>query len=440
LDKIATAIQAAQLRRLSITLLSGDRLTQALDRAKARAAALRLDLLIEQPSDLFQIETSYFFDGTEVSLLLHVPMAAPNSVLRLLRFLPFPLSFTENHFLLPNPKRKLFAISSSEPRLSLELDEADLEGCYRVGSMHLCERLGVLHRRTEQLCLGALYSQNFPQAMQLCDVDIVPASERVLQMSNNRYLVYATRAKTASVMCRNLSSSEYHLRVGVNRLHVSPSCYVELQDYVIFADTALSVDNQIREITWDPAELQMDETDLADAEASLADAAEEGMTSSTLTDVRRRSGNRRRWIRWPFVLALGVLVLVVGLAIWAYLWLYSHKFWLLKRSVKVIHDHLTDAVKRFVTTRVQRAVPASAPPPPPTDPSIANSSDSGIVLAPSAPMEALAYGNTEPRRRESRPRRLIRFPTWRRAALPFGPRDVARFLRRDDVLTLEPIR
>ena len=115
-----------------------------------------MELLIEQPSDLFQIEVSYFFDGEDISLLLHVPMAAPNSLLRLQRFLPFPLSFTNTHFLLPRPPKNLFAISSGEPRLSLELNEADLEGCYRLNSLHVCERLGVLSKKTDRSCLEAL--------------------------------------------------------------------------------------------------------------------------------------------------------------------------------------------------------------------------------------------------------------------------------------------
>jgi len=473
LSKLTSAVQTAQMRRLSITLLSGERLSQALDRAKARASSLQLDLLIEHPSDLFQIETSYFFDGSEVSLLLHVPMAAPKSVLRLLRFHPFPLSFTDKYFLLPNPSRKLYAISSSEPRLSAELDESDLEGCYRISSMHLCERLGVLHRRTDRLCLGALYSQNFELALQLCDMDVVSASERVLQMSDNRYLVYATRAKTATVMCRNHTSSEYHLKVGVNRLRVSPSCYVELQDYVIFADSALSAENQIREIVWDPAELQMDANDLADAEASMADAVEEGLTSSTLADVRRRTGNRRRWIRWPYVLALAILILIAGSIAWAYLWLSSHKFWLLKQSVTVIHDHLADAVRRF-TSRAARSVndalhplhPSSAPadpiaplplpnlglPPQPPDGLSADSGHHSLVatapreIVPVSPpprrRELLYNAVDEPPRRSGRvvPRSAVRFFTFGRRTIRLGPQEVARFLNRHGTLTLEPLR
>ncbi len=50
-------------------------------------------VMIEHPSDLFQIETSYLHDGQDVQLILHIPMTPPDAVLRLLvmiiYFLPF---------------------------------------------------------------------------------------------------------------------------------------------------------------------------------------------------------------------------------------------------------------------------------------------------------------------------------------------------------------
>ena len=97
-DRIFDAVQTAQHRRLSITLLSGTELRNLFEEIKARAVNLQSDLLLTEPSDLFQTELSYAFDGDEVTLVLHVPVAARRSTLRLFRFLPFPLDFTSTHF------------------------------------------------------------------------------------------------------------------------------------------------------------------------------------------------------------------------------------------------------------------------------------------------------------------------------------------------------
>ena len=128
-------------------LLSGNQLRKLYSELTKCAEALQANLLLENPSNLFQIEVLYIYDSEEsndVTLILHIPMAQKRAILRLFRFLPFPLPCLDRYFLVPRPHHNLFAISSNEPRLSVDLTEADLEGCYKVSNVHLCEQLGVL--------------------------------------------------------------------------------------------------------------------------------------------------------------------------------------------------------------------------------------------------------------------------------------------------------
>ena len=160
-----------------------------------------------------------------------------------MKFLPFLLSFLDSHFLLPCPVNNLLTISSSEPQLSLDLTEAFLEGCYLLGNVHLCEQFGVLCKGLSYTCLGSLYAQKFKQSMSLCIMDVVPVSKWILQLRNNWFLIYSTTACTAYVSCLNSTSSEYHLKQGVNRVPLSPICQLKLKDHVLFADTALRVES-----------------------------------------------------------------------------------------------------------------------------------------------------------------------------------------------------
>jgi hypothetical protein len=63
-------------------------------------------------------------DGRDVKLLLHVPMAPAESVLRLFQLLPFPLPFTDSHFLMPDPANQILALSSGIDRLCLLVQKA----------------------------------------------------------------------------------------------------------------------------------------------------------------------------------------------------------------------------------------------------------------------------------------------------------------------------
>jgi hypothetical protein len=115
LQKLIRALQAAHHRCLSIDLLPSDTLRKLFDAATQKARSHHHQLLLRHPSDLLQIETSYVHDGHEVHLILHIPMAPSDSLLRLfqLRLRPFPLPFSDTHMLMPNPERQILAISAN---------------------------------------------------------------------------------------------------------------------------------------------------------------------------------------------------------------------------------------------------------------------------------------------------------------------------------------
>jgi hypothetical protein len=102
-----------------------------------------------------QIETSEVHDGEDVNLILHIPMAPADSILQLFQLRPFPLPFTDSHFILPDPTNQILAISSGSEHLSLEMSAVNLLGYHRVGSTYLCERYGVLNRELNSTCLGS---------------------------------------------------------------------------------------------------------------------------------------------------------------------------------------------------------------------------------------------------------------------------------------------
>ena len=87
------------------------------------ADTLQAKLLLENPTDLFQIGVSYFRNAEEakdITLILHIPMAQKWTVLSPIQFL------------LPRPHHNLFAIYSNKPWLSINMTEADWEGCWKV--------------------------------------------------------------------------------------------------------------------------------------------------------------------------------------------------------------------------------------------------------------------------------------------------------------------
>ncbi len=77
-------LQIAQWRRLALDLLSTNQLQNLFTTLKRAAQNTNSDLLITKPSDLLQFELLDFYDGTIVTLLLHVPVVPAGSLLRLI--------------------------------------------------------------------------------------------------------------------------------------------------------------------------------------------------------------------------------------------------------------------------------------------------------------------------------------------------------------------
>lgn len=334
------AVEQAQNHRLSSHLFTGAQLQDLFHRIRTRTVELGAELLIDQPSDLFQIEVSYVFDGTDVTLIVHVPIATKSSILRLLKFHPFPLSFSDTHFLLPRNDHALFAISSDEPRLGLDLTETDLQGCYHMNGLYLCERLGVLSSQLNTHCLGALYTQRFQDAMSLCEMELVPISERVLQLRDHWFLVYTPTSFTSYVTCRNHTSNEHHLKVGVNKIPLSPSCSMKLQQHVLFADTALRTPSVMREFQWNLDDVKFSQDEVEEAAEVLTSLSEEGANRPTLAEIRLHSAQNKRSPRWTYFFVLVGVLTGLAAVIWVTCFIGAHKFWMVRKAIRIMAHHI----------------------------------------------------------------------------------------------------
>ena len=77
LDKVVNCLRELQDRHLLVNLLTADQLGDLVLRLRDIAQQKNAQLLISKPTDLFQLQASYIFDGNDIVVLLHVPMIPP---------------------------------------------------------------------------------------------------------------------------------------------------------------------------------------------------------------------------------------------------------------------------------------------------------------------------------------------------------------------------
>jgi hypothetical protein len=112
-DRIKNALQCAQWRRLSLDFLSSKQLDSLYQTMVTESKLAETELLVSQPSDLLQLELSYFYNGEMVTLLLHVPTVPIGSILRLVKLHPFPLPISSNYSIVPDVDVQILAMSVS---------------------------------------------------------------------------------------------------------------------------------------------------------------------------------------------------------------------------------------------------------------------------------------------------------------------------------------
>jgi hypothetical protein len=362
LQKLVRGLQAAHLRRLSVDLLDDKQLQHIFDTAARQANAHNYMVMIEHPSDLFQIETSYLHDRQDVQLILHIPMTPPDAVLRLFQLHPFPLPFTDSHFIMPDPANQIFAISSGVDWFSIEMSVANLMSCHRINSAYLCEHHGVMRRELNSTCLGSLYMQDFVGATDLCEMRIVEQKETVLQLQDNWYLVYSPVAFTSYITCLNNSNSEVFMKTGPNRVFISPSCRMRLKDHLLVSDFALRLDTTIKHYEWDLEEIAFSPEERTLSLRLLQILDSESVGRSTLNSIRQDIAIEKRSSSWIYLFSiLGAFAATILAVIISYI-IYVHYFVTLKK--RVVNIILCTLLESIVNMIRPPQIPVADPVPP----------------------------------------------------------------------------
>ena len=314
--KAVHAVQQAQHRRVAIDLFSPEDLSDILEDLTSISSKSGFKLLTKNPSDLLQVETSYMYDGEGLVLILHVPMVPANSLLRLLRLRPFPIPLSKTHALLPRSPSSLLALSTHSPRFMTTIERTDLMGCHQVSNVYVCERHGVLNREVKASCLGALYEQDIPVARQLCDLELVPYKETILQLQNNWFLVYSPTMFTGYITCQNGTSSEVHIVKGVSRLYIDPTCFLDLKNHRLMSEYSLQLDAAIKYFKWESEDMSLFDLQEEDISEAVNEAVprERGIFLSEVVAIRK---SKFRFPSWKIMMAiLGTIgALALGIVI-----------------------------------------------------------------------------------------------------------------------------
>jgi hypothetical protein len=288
ITRIKNALQCAQWRRLSLDFLSSSQLDSLYQTMVKESKRAETELLVSQPSDLLQLELSYFYNGEMVTFLLHVPTVPMGSLLRLVKLHPFPLPISGNYSIVPDVDTQILAMSASGTELSLQFPAADLLGCGQANHVYLCDKVAALNKHLTSSCLGALYKQQFEVARTICPMKIIQSGEILYRLNDDWQLVYSPKGQTLNIKCpsRQAHKPTEFIPKGISKFRLPAGCRTELEDHFVYSDSSISSDSGLEHIKLpDVVSLNIPDVSPEYLETIMSDMIKDGLYRPTMNDI-----------------------------------------------------------------------------------------------------------------------------------------------------------
>ena len=358
--RITSALQMAQLRRLSIDFLTSNQLDSLYSSMIDSSERAGSELLIYQPSDMFQLELSYFFDGEIITFLLHVPTVPRGTMLRLIKLHPFPMPLSGQYSILPDIENQVLAISSTGRNISLQFPSINLLGCDQTNHVYLCEKLGTLGKDMTRTCLGALYKQKFDIAKVLCPMKIVTSGEISYRLKNNKHLIYSPISQTIPIRCPSKTQdiTERFVPSGVSEIQLEAGCQSELENSILFSDNSITSATGLDHITLN-RDFTLDIPNITpkDIEDLVTSMSQLGILNPTMNDIIEASDHLDILrAKTPFIGSIisWVLLIIIIIFIVAFLYFYFNRLKTLYLTLLSTLDlktfsQFTDTIQTFFT-------------------------------------------------------------------------------------------
>ena len=261
-SNVHSVIAASQQGKVSTELISGKDLIQLFEAVTIKAHELGCDMILEHPSDIYEVESTYGYDkeGQNFAIYVHIPLVEKEERLRLLEYVPFPILQSkelnatilpivkqENLIaLLPNENVRANEIPSHKYRI---LSDLELGACQRIRNSYICGGRNTLRTDIENSCVGSLWLREHTLIAKNCDMKISMLNEYVVKLGLRKWLVFSPSPLSTSIFCGKDSRENVRFEIQTE-IEMIEDCKLSLSNHLLTTDVNVGIDHTIRVFDW----------------------------------------------------------------------------------------------------------------------------------------------------------------------------------------------
>ena len=278
---VRSIVRAGQRGRLSNELLEAEEVEKLFVYLQTKAEAMGCRMIIEQPSDIFELDSTYGYDdnGETFAIFLHVPMYEKGEELKLWEYVPFPIlqSIALNATILPQTKKENFIAlqpiysehsqKTVSPHMYRVFDKNELNTCARIRDIYLCGGRNTVRTDITESCIGSLYLKDHRLIAKNCDLEIGQSKEYVAKIDVNKWVVFSPEKFSVNAKCGEVVEN---VRIETQTLlELAENCKLQLRSTQLTTDVNIHVQYHVKRFEWEYDGSIFEELNIKDEEIAL---------------------------------------------------------------------------------------------------------------------------------------------------------------------------
>ena len=233
--------------QLTPYLISVETIQKGLDKLRNTVVKKGYLLSTFDGNEALQLQSSFVsFTNGSIMALLHIPIYRAMSTLYIYRYVPIPISSSDNgSALLIEPDETYIAVSLKD-ELYVEIHNTGLEhDCKYIKDTFFCKG-NVLKKGNHNSCLHALYKNEISKIGDSCPVKLYTGEEYVVQLNSTTFVTYGKTPSRMYIICTDQDGQKIYERslklTGTNYLKIYKNCDITLRNHFLSSGLPFAID------------------------------------------------------------------------------------------------------------------------------------------------------------------------------------------------------